>query len=301
MYVCRSGRAFSSKLSELNDQVKSDCTPIIACFDVGPDSKHHHFARSTKPRFAPGSESPLPSPSLLRRELTFSSESDESYGLQLLSRIASDLQVEEGVQLIIPVAVLQPKRRDSYDHQIHQAEPTSVLRAPYGPEKEAAKVEIDHSDTIDPQMMLQCLDAGALDVVRSPLDKAGIMGLTVHAYRIYKKAKNEAKGFMATARRRRKQSWVGVEEEKPYAYLREAMVKKLLKGICDPQNTIEDYQHRDLFVLDKRKSIIAEEVGKWSFCGHDFAEDELVYAGYLILNHALSLPELEHWRIPKGK
>lgn len=219
----------------------------------------------------------------------------------MLSRIASDLQVEEGVQLIIPVAIVQPKRRDSYDHALLQAETNYVLRAPYGPETEASKVDADQSDIIDPQMMLQCLDAGALDVVRSPLDKAGIMGLTVHAYRIYKKAKNEQKGFMATTRRRRKQSWVGVEEEKPYAYLREAMVKKLLKGICDPQNLIEDYQHRDLFVTEERKALIAEEIGKWSFCGHDFSEDELVYAGYLILNHALSVPFVDKWRIGRGK
>jgi 3',5'-cyclic-nucleotide phosphodiesterase len=55
------------------------------------------------------------------------------------------------------------------------------------------------------------------------------MGLTVHAYRIYKTAKKEQSAFLASASkfiaaaRRRKQSWVGIEDEKPYAYLREAM------------------------------------------------------------------------------
>lgn len=267
---------------------------------MGAESRHNHYGR-TKSRFSPGAESPLPSPSLLRREITFSSESDESYGLQLLSRIASDLQVEDGVQLIIPVAIVQPARRDSYDEALQQMEAPSVRRAPYGAEQEATKLDTDQSDIIDPHMMLQCLDAGALDVVRSPLDKAGIMGLTVHAYRIYKKAKNEQKGFMASARSRRKQSWVGMEEEKPYAYLREAMVKKLLKGICEPQNLIEDYQHRDVAVVDDRKAIIADAIGKWSFCGHDFSEDELVYAGYLMLNHALSMPQLERWKMTKGE
>ena len=149
--------------------------------------------------------------------------------------------------------------------------------------------------------MLQCLDAGALDVVQSPLDKAGIMGLTVHAYRIYKTAKKEQAGFLAQARRRRKQSWVGVEEEeKPYAYLREAMVKKLLKGICEPETVIEDYQHRELYIEDGRKEVISREVGNWAFCGHDFSEDELVYAGYCILDHALQHPQLQKWRISQG-
>ncbi|OAP59555.1 hypothetical protein AYL99_06853 [Fonsecaea erecta] len=292
VYVCSSGRAFSTKLSELHDQVKLDCTPILACFDVGSESKHEHT--KARPRFFPSSDSPLPSPSLLRKEITFSSESDESYGLQLLSRIASDLQVDEGAKLIIPVAIVQPKRDDSHDHAVDTEPQPEVSRAPFGPESKPVAIE-DKSDIIDAQLMLQCLDAGALDVVKSPLDKAGIMGLTVHAYRIYKNAKKEQAGFMAMARRNRKQSWVGMEEEKPYAYLREAMVKKLLKGICEPQNIIEDYQHRDLYVQESRKEVVAEAVGRWDFSGHDFTEDELVYAGYFILNHCLQMEECAQW------
>ncbi|OAL34352.1 hypothetical protein AYO20_06405 [Fonsecaea nubica] len=292
VYVCSSGRAFSTKLSELHDQVKLDCTPILACFDVGSESKHEHT--KARPRFFPSSDSPLPSPSLLRKEITFSSESDESYGLQLLSRIASDLQVDEGVKLIIPVAIVQPKRNDSHDQALETEPQPEVSRAPFGPESKPVAIE-DKSDIIDAQLMLQCLDAGALDVVKSPLDKAGIMGLTVHAYRIYKNAKKEQAGFMAMARRNRKQSWVGMEEEKPYAYLREAMVKKLLKGICEPQNIIEDYQHRDLYVQESRKEAVAQAVGRWDFSGHDFTEDELVYAGYFMLNHCLQMEECEQW------
>ena len=306
MFVCSSGRSFSVKLSELHDQVKADCTPIIACFDVGSESRqmrHDSYFRK-RPQFNPAAaidpDSPLPSPNLLRREITFSAENDESYGIPLLSRITSDLQVDEHVQLIIPVAVVQPKRMDSYDQAMEQSLPTSVARAPYGPEKEPVKLE-DKSDVIDTQVMLQCLDAGALDVVKGPLDKAGIMGLTVHAYRIYKIAKKEQAAFMAVSHRGRKQSWVGVEEEKPYAYLREAMVKKLLKGICEPQLAIEDYQGRSLHVDPKRKAVIADAVGKWAFDGHDFSEDELVYAGYFILNHAVSQPQCAAWRQSEGE
>ncbi|KAK5939929.1 3',5'-cyclic-nucleotide phosphodiesterase [Knufia obscura] len=299
VYVCRSGRSFSIKLAEIHDKVKPDCTPILACFDVGSQKKHDFLARS-RPRIALDSESPLPSPTLLKRELTFSSETDESYGLQLLSRIASDLQVEEGVKLIIPVAVVQPQRKDSYDHAIQEhCSQVEVAREPYGSETQPAKLA-DTSDIIDPQLMLQCLNAGALDVVKAPLDKAGIMGLTVHAYRIYKSAKAEQSHYMSKARGR-KQSWVGMDDEKPYAYLREAMVRKLLKGICDPQDFIEDYQHRDLFVEQHRKALIAEEVGKWSFSGQDFSDDELVYAGYYMLNHALTMPEVEKWRLSEGE
>lgn len=299
VYVCPTGRAFSTKLSELHDQVKLDCTPILACFDIGSESRVEQL-RTSRARFSPAADSPLPSPNILRREITFSSESDESYGLQLLSRIASDLQVEDGVKLIIPVAIVQPKRRDSDDQVVDNLRASGVARAPLGQESTAVEIK-DTSDIIDGQLMLQCLDAGALDVVKSPLDKAGIMGLTVHAYRIYKNAKKEQLGFMAMSRRGRKQSWVGIEEEKPYAYLREAMVKKLLKGICEPQNLIEDYQYRDLYIQEQRKAVVAKAVGRWDFCGHDFTEDELVYAGYYILSHALKMDVAEDWRLDQGK
>jgi hypothetical protein len=56
----------------------------------------------------------------------------------------------------------------------------------------------------------------------------------------------------------------------------------------------------DLDVEEDRKQDIIREVGKWSFCGHDFSEDELVYCGYYMLNHALLMPELERYRISQG-
>ena len=84
------------------------------------------------------------------------------------------------------------------------------------------------------------------------------------------------------ATRGRKQSWVGMDEERPYAYLREAMVKKLLKGICEPQQAIEDYQHRDAHVDSKRKAVIANAVGQWGFDGHDFSEDELARLRWIL-------------------
>lgn len=295
--MCNSGRSFSTKLGELHDAVKLDCTPIIALFDVGAENRSDYHIRQ-RPRFATPAASPMPGPHVLRRQITFSSESDESYGLQLLSRIAADLQVEDGVKLIIPVAIVQPKRKGS-DSPSERSSPSFTL--PRGSEWTASSTE-DQSAIIDSQMMLNCLEAGALDVVQSPLNKAGILGLTVHAYRIYKAAKKEQAGFLAQARGRRKQSWVGVEEEeKPYAYMREAMVRKLLKSICEPETVIEDYQHRELYVEEARKSIIAREIGSWSFCAHDFSEDELVYAGYRMLDHALQMPELEKWRMSEGE
>jgi 3',5'-cyclic-nucleotide phosphodiesterase len=57
----------------------------------------------------------------------------------------------------------------------------------------------------------------------------------------------------------------------------------------------------DLNVEDNRKQDIRADIGKWSFCAHDFSEDELVYAGYYMLDHVLKIPELENWRMNQGK
>ena len=42
-------------------------------------------------------------------------------------------------------------------------------------------------------------------------------------------------------------------------------------------------------------------IGNWAFPAHDLADDELVHAGYLMLQHALSMPELEQWRLSSGR
>lgn len=92
-----------------------------------------------------------------------------------------------------------------------------------------------------------------------------------------------------------------------------------MKQICDPGEELEKYERyayflgnlrympryspgpSDLHVLPSRKRLVEAEIGKWDFSAHDFSEDELVYAGTVILEHALQMPELEPWRISSGK
>lgn len=41
-------------------------------------------------------------------------------------------------------------------------------------------------------------------------------------------------------KKNRKLSWVGVDEDTPYSYLRESMVSSLMGGICDPTSVAAD-------------------------------------------------------------
>ena len=51
----------------------------------------------------------------------------------------------------------------------------------------------------------------------------------------------------------------------------------------------------------EREKIVADAIGKWAFPAHDLSDDELVHAGCLMLQHVLSMPELERWRLSSGK
>lgn len=59
---------------------------------------------------------------------------------------------------------------------------------------------------------------------------------------------------------------------------------------------------RDLYTLSHRQqAVVAKAIGSWNFSAHDFSEDELVHASFLMLQHALNMPELKPWRIPAGE
>ncbi|XDG00717.1 hypothetical protein ABKA04_000332 [Annulohypoxylon sp. FPYF3050] len=147
-------------------------------------------------------------------------------------------------------------------------------------------------------LLRRCLDAGAVDVMASPMHIKTLTTLEVHAYRAHKKAAREQQAALEVSRGR-KRSWVGVHEDQPYSYLREAMVSGLMKGICRLSTESDDrIGSVKVSVPSEHRSEIAEAVGRWHFCAHDFGDDALLIAAILMFKHAFTMPELEHWRIP---
>ena len=163
-----------------------------------------------------------------------SSESSDSYGVQLLALLASDLQLQDGPQLITPIA---------------------MMRTPGGLGEEAEQMALSQlsqkvcaASLTLPSLPSRCIDAGAADVLCQPLHEARVQGLLVHAYRVRRTARKELNRFLSI-KKTRKQSWVGVDVEKPYSYLRETMVSKLLESICHPEQVIEEFQAGYVLVL----------------------------------------------------
>ncbi|KAE8144267.1 high affinity cAMP phosphodiesterase [Aspergillus avenaceus] len=278
IYLCNVGPSLASKLAELSDNAITTCTPIFAFFDVDLSSDEASMSRRKSSRGSWPEVTP-PSPASLRRGFTFSSQSEGTHDLKLLSGLSADIQVQESPNLIVPVAILRST----------SIVPTS---APLDQQRNIAIPE--------PQQISKCLDAGAVDVLALPLDRARVLGLVVHAFRARKSALKEQSRFLSR-KKLRKHSWVGVHDEEPYAYLREAMVSKLMKGICNPEEVIEEFQDRELGVSPEREELIKEQIGNWSFTAHDFSDDELVLGASVMLQHAFSMPNLEQWELTPGE
>jgi len=61
-----------------------------------------------------------------------------------------------------------------------------------------------------------------------------------------------------------------------------------------------DTSHSDVDIESDRLATISKAVGGWSFSAHEFSDDELLQGALIILEHALQMPELKHWRMSKG-
>ncbi|KAI9724902.1 MAG: hypothetical protein M1812_000178 [Candelaria pacifica] len=292
VYICNSGSSCMAKVAELNQSIGSDLKPTILLLDIpSGEWSEEQLKRISR-------EVRTPSPSSVRQQPTVLSEAGEFHGLPLLKYITAQIQYQNLSKLFIPVAILQGS-----DARSQPPAPTrdgsSTVAFSSTSESASSSGQLDASDqqsTLDPRRLLGCLEAGAVDVLTGPLSKDRVYNLVVHAYRVHKDVSREQQAYLAV-KRGRKRSWVGVNEAKPYAYLREAMVSGLMDGICKPQEVVETFENTQIFLSQERRNLVAKAVGTWEFSAHDFSDDELLHAALVILQHALQMPELEKWRL----
>ncbi|RYP01895.1 hypothetical protein DL764_006042 [Monosporascus ibericus] len=220
---------------------------------------------------------------------------EELYGLRLLERIVYETHLRNLSRLVVPIPVISfPLLQSPSATSESINEPTEPAHANYLSER----TDPASGSLTNRALLRRCLDSGAIDVMASPLHVKTLTSLEVHSYRAHKKASKEQQSYLEI-RRGRKRSWVGMHEEKPFSYLREAMVSGLMSGICQLGNESEVHIGSvRINVSSERRAEIAEAIGKWHFSAHDFCDDSLLVAANLMFKHALSMPELEQWRIP---
>ena len=293
VHVCTSGRSCISKLSELNQASIVELIPTLVLIDIPYDE--HLLDRPVR-------EIRTPSPNSKHVDgILEDPPVEDAYGLKLLQWIASEIQYQSLSRLIVPVAVVSPpqhKRLSITSRGRHNSRTESLTDHDAIPP--ITKKRTGFLSQVDQARTIKYLDIGAVDVLTSPLIQERLPSLAVHAYRAHKDASKEQRALLEM-KRGRKRSWVGVDDQKPYAYLREAMVSGLMDGICKLGGEDEPISHVRIPIDSERRGKIAAAVGTWHFSAHDFTDDELLHAALLMLQHALTMPELEKWRISAGK
>ena len=212
------------------------------------------------------------------------------YGLNLLRKLVTEAHIRNMAKLIVPIPIIGQPEHDQF---------TSVAQRMTDGTHEQPSTAPVSSFAANRDIIRQCLDLGAVDVIISPLNSKCIATLEICAYRAHREAAREQQ-VMMQIKRGRQRSWVGINEEKPFAYLREAMVSGLMKGICRLGPDDEQIGSVHIAVSSQRQAVIALAVGTWHFSAHAYTDDELVVAAMLIFKHALTMQALERWRIPSG-
>jgi 3',5'-cyclic-nucleotide phosphodiesterase len=262
-----------AKLRQLHETSLMDSIPIIVLIDIPHDDPRDRRNLRT------------PSPPVSRRVDSNGDEGTQEpfYGMALLQWISSDMQQNNLSKLVVPVALAPvPEQEEAWPLRSPDLSQTTSVHLP-----------------IDQALIISYLDVGATDVLTSPIRRERIPSLAVHAYRAHREALKDHE-LLLQSKRGRKRSWVGLDDAKPYAYLREAMVSGLMDGICKSGEEEISTSHRRDSLPDMRHDEIVASISSWSFSAHDFTDDELLYAALLMLQHALSMPELEAWRISAG-
>lgn len=271
------------KLLQLHDRSMIDMKPTIVLLDT----PHQDFVREER---RSSSRSPSPTSEAPSCAAEIYAPDEELYGLNLLRKLITEAHLRNIAKLVIPIPIISHRLEDQLasgagsqmtDGTHEQPAPLTGLAA-------------------NRPVIRRCLELGAADVIISPLSSKCIATLEICAYRAHRDATREQQTLLEI-KRGRQRSWVGVNEEKPFAYLREAMVSGLMKGICRLGPEDDQLSSVHVAVSTERQTEIAKAVALWHFSAHLYTDDELVVAAMIMFKHTLSMPDLEKWRIPAGK
>lgn len=132
----------------------------------------------------------------------------------------------------------------------------------------------DAISTLDAEFAANCLRAGAVDIIRSPLAYEDVNRLVSHVR----------------------------ETLRPAARLLGAnMAENLVESIRTTRPTKVARHRPDQTIPEARKNTIENAVGKWHFPAHEFGMDELTYAALFMLEHMLQRPELRQYALPRAE
>ncbi|KAL8304267.1 hypothetical protein RB597_004494 [Gaeumannomyces tritici] len=275
VHLCGTGVACMSQLFDQHGTSTAETTPTVVLIDIPSNERLpvDDRSRPTSPHSNPSSEERPPD-----------SADGDGYGIRLLQMIVSEAHLRNMSSLVVPIPLISFPGAERAGATANGSDMPGISTL------EGGRLVPDR------RLLKGCLDLGATDVLVNPVNS--VTSIQTHAYRAHKEALKERQAILEV-KRGRKRSWVGVDEQKPFAYLREAMVSGLMSGICRPGDDQDDrVSNIRIRVPPERRAQITKMVADWHFCAHDLSDDDLIVAASSMLKHALSMPELERWRLP---
>ncbi|KAL8999717.1 MAG: hypothetical protein Q9169_001534 [Polycauliona sp. 2 TL-2023] len=272
VHLCGSSNSCMATLSDIESNM-SNLRPILVILEAQMALEARQADH--RPPYARRTSTPDQPASRNRSAASVGKQPSQPRHSNLLKAIASRSNLADPPTGIIPVTFIQlPESDVCNDRMEHSANDQPLL----------------------PPELLRCFDDGAVDVVFGPLSSKSIRSIASHAYR-HRKDGSRKRESSQEIRKSRKRSWVGFDDRKPYAYLREEMVSGLMTGICSPDEALPTIEFNSSTTDHDDDSRLAEAFTSWDFSAHELSEDQLVHVAFLMLQHALNMPELERWRM----
>ena len=208
VYISSTGPSCLAKLTELNTLASTDLKPVVVILSIPFESVY-------------GGQTAVS----VTKTHTASPGPNDNYAFALLRQISTELSSSNLSRLILPVSMVHNSKSDYARNRVVSGRVKSASESNY--HRRSATLSSNPSDSldsitsVDSNIVFRCLEAGAIDCLQSPLQQERLYGLTAHAFRAHKDASKDQPTLLT--KQMRKRSWVGMDEEKPYAYLRESM------------------------------------------------------------------------------
>ena len=198
MHLCVSGNSCLAKLSEIESNL-SNLQPVLLLVEAQMALEARRA--DDRPPYARRTPTTEQSLSTNQSMASIEKQANPPRRSNLLRAIASQIALADSSMLIMPVAFIQSQEDDVYAARQHQSA---------------------RDEPLLPPKLLRCLDDGAVDVVFTPLSHDRIRSIASQSYR-QRKDRSKKRASSQEIRKSRKRSWVGLDDRKPYAYLREEM------------------------------------------------------------------------------
>lgn len=278
VYICSTGGACLLEWLKLHEDTVVDLKPTLIVFET-PCQEPISGRVPSRP---PSAHSQLGIDDSENQE-------EELYGLALLRKIKSE-SVARGVsKLVLPVALVSFPQSAQSDGQNGAAKDMPGLT-------NGTTMGTAMSATNKTMLQLS-LHMGAADMIPSPIIKGSLNSLISHAFHAHQNAARERKAIMQASRGRRR-SWIGIGDE-GNPPITQKMVSDLLTTVCEQSQRVDSIFRPVLSFPHHKRIEIKSAVFNWHFNAHKFTEhDDLILVALVIFEHALSMPELEKYRIP---